>query len=246
MSKLFEIKIDTITRSSNYISSNLYFFWGNAEHYIQHTPMMYTSLSPTEQVRADKFIYSNDRDYYIISHFLLNKQLSSVLELPSKSLNIYFENLRKPFITSADLDFNLSHSNNYFCFGIAKKGKVGIDIEKIKELDSLDSIINNYMHNDEKVFIYNNSNSKSEQLIKFYTIWTRKEAFLKLIGIGITTELSLINMSPNNKTISIDNLQGIDISYRKVNIYTWTNNDFVLSVCSNLTDFPQWDEINTL
>ncbi len=246
MSNLFEININDLTTFDNQISSNLIFFEGNSDHFIQHTPMMYLKLSPTEQERADKFIFPNDRDNYIISHYMLNKQLAKELKTPSDSLNINSKNWTKPYIPNTDIDFNLSHSNNLFCFAITKTGQIGVDIEKINNIKYMYSIVNNYMHINEINYIYDNFISNKDQISRFFEIWTRKEAFLKMLGIGISTELSQINMTPNNRTISINDLRGIKISYKKVFINTWTNNDFIISICSNVHDLPQWSEINSL
>ncbi len=248
MENLFEISINVIKPSNKKLSSDLSLFYGNTKEFSLNTAMMYAKISTMEQKRADKFIFASDRENYIISHYILNKQLSKTLGIPIESLSINFENNRKPFIANSLIDFNLSHSKNYYCFGIIETmhGQIGVDIEKIEELRDLDSIVNNYMHVDEKKYINESTLTSKEQLIRFYEIWTRKEAFLKMIGIGIITNLKEINMSPDNKIISAKYMQNINMPFNKITICTQITDEFVMSISSNLSDIPKYIKINNM
>ncbi len=245
MQKLYKVNIKRYNPSLRDISVKLSLFYGNTINFYHKLPMMYPFISLEEQKRADKFKNHNDRNNYVISHYLLNKQLSKTLHIPLNELQITFNKMRKPSISSKEIDFNLSHSKNYFCFGIINipNAKVGVDIEKIEKLSDMKSIIDNYMHPEEKKYIYSNNLSNREELIRFYEVWTRKEAFLKMIGLGIVVELSLVNMTPNNIDVFIDNLNGINSTYKNVSIHTYTGDEFVISISSNLSDNPRFVEI---
>jgi len=85
----------------------------------------------------------------------------------------------RPFIKDAP-DFNISHSGSYVVCSIANRGKVGIDIEKIRDIKISD--FDKYIPKTyrEKMF------PADDQLIKFYKCWTINESVLKAHGCGMS------------------------------------------------------------
>jgi 4'-phosphopantetheinyl transferase len=96
---------------------------------------------------------------------------------------------KKPYIEKGP-HFNISHSGKMVVVCFSKDAEVGVDIEQIKEIDTK-SMSSNF-HKDEITWLENNS----FQLDQFYTVWTRKEAFLKAKGQGLMEgmdQLSILN-----------------------------------------------------
>jgi 4'-phosphopantetheinyl transferase len=91
----------------------------------------------------------------------------------------------KPFYSEL-APFNISHSGDFVSVAFSDQN-IGIDIEKIAEMD-VDAIAS-YLHPIEKKYIHDSGNSKDA----FFTIWTRKEAYLKARGIGIVEGLNKEN-----------------------------------------------------
>lgn len=88
----------------------------------------------------------------------------------------------KPFYTGGK-KFNISHSGSFVTVAFSDK-EIGIDIEKCSDFDV--SMVLDYLHIQEKKFIVNATDSRDA----FFTVWTRKEAYLKAKGIGITEGLN--------------------------------------------------------
>jgi len=81
--------------------------------------------------------------------------------------------------TATNFDFNISHSGNYIICAIAKNAKVGIDIEKHRELKS--DIANRYFDKNEC-----NEIDVSENPSKtFFDLWSLKESAIKCDGRGV-------------------------------------------------------------
>lgn len=121
--------------------------------------------------------------------------LGNQLRLSDLKYNTY----HRPYF-DADVDFNIAHSGNIvMCCGTFS-GKIGIDVEYIKDIDLSD--YNDYFTPNEWNHI-NNSGSRQEE---FYYFWTRKEAVLKAIGTGFHTPLSSVDVSG-------DSLIDDDVSY---------------------------------
>lgn len=79
--------------------------------------------------------------------------------------------------------FNISHSGDFVSVVFADN-EVGVDIEKLGRMNLNE--ITEYLHPIESKFIENEENQEDA----FYTVWTRKEAFLKAKGVGITKGLN--------------------------------------------------------
>lgn len=91
-------------------------------------------------------------------------------------------NSGKPFITNGAY-FNISHSENYVVVAFSGK-EVGCDIEKVGKINVYS--LAHLLHPEEQKYI----SMSTDKHISFYTVWTRKEAFLKAIGKGIINGLS--------------------------------------------------------
>jgi 4'-phosphopantetheinyl transferase len=88
----------------------------------------------------------------------------------------------KPFY-SGGKKFNISHSGSFVTVAFSDK-EIGLDIEKCADFDI--SAVFEYLHVQEKKFIVDSNNSCDA----FFTVWTRKEAYLKAKGIGIVEGLN--------------------------------------------------------
>ena len=109
------------------------------------------------------------------------------------------------------VDFNFSHTRNALLFGITTNGQIGVDIEKIHKAPF--QTMKQIFHPNEIAYV--NAAENSERELRFYEIWTRKEAYSKCSGVGLSEELTSVNtlISP------ISNY-----------IYTWVHQDYVCSV----------------
>lgn len=105
-----------------------------------------------------------------------------------------FDAYNRPSIDSS-IDFNISHSGNYVLCAISKNGRIGIDIEQIKDINI--SYYKNFMSNTEWDDITNN-----EALTRrFYYYWTIKESVMKADGRGLSIPPQDIICHPDHATI---------------------------------------------
>ena len=226
--------------------NNQVVYFGNAENFTGKMDFCASLLSVDEIERMKKFVFDDDRLTYCISHGYLRICLSEYTNISNDELKIDYHRNTKPHLINANIDFNLSHSKNYFAFAVAEKrgSSIGVDIEKINNLKDYKSIIRNYMHEEEETYILDTLLSNEEQIVRFYEIWTRKEAFLKMVGSGITVNLPDINVVPGGKTITVEIPENINVINSETNIYTKLVSDFVLSVSTSLNYNPDFVEIN--
>lgn len=232
----------------NLIKTQLNILYGNCYSFQSKIPELEKILSEKETERMARFLFYEDKICYLAVHALLKKQLSENLGEKEQDIDINYFNNEKPFINGIDLDFNISHSGHLFSFIIANNNKlqVGVDIERIKTMDDMKSISLNYFSDIECAYIFEPVSDETEQLYRFYEVWTCKEAFLKMIGIGLYTDLSKITVTPGINTFDIELPDNFEVNSSQAFIYSKRYTNFIVSVSLSEDIVPYFLEINFL
>ena len=156
-------------------------------------PVYKKLLSSNEVNKASKFKFVKDRNCYIISRGILRILLGKYLKKHPRDITFHYSKYGKPSLDSNSmLKFNISHSGNTTVFGFINHLEIGVDVEKIKiDFDVLDLAKNFFSQGEIKSL-----ESRPEQLYKsFYRCWTRKEAFIKAKGSGLSFPLDSFTVS---------------------------------------------------
>ncbi len=149
-------------------------------------------LSDEESMRMKQLVFQNRAEDYIISRGILRNILAQYLGQAPERLHLKSSPNGKPYLPESKLQFNLSHSDGLFLFGLALGTPIGVDLQRVYPIANISTIIKNYFSPEEQILI--NSVKKSRLQDLFFTIWTAKEAYLKGTGEGF-------QRPPNNFTI---------------------------------------------
>ncbi len=155
------------------------------------------SLSVEEAQRASRFHFSLDRDRFIAAHGFLRAILARYLhckpDQPTFSVNPY----GKPALHDHELEFNLSHSGDFALIAITRDSRVGIDVEHIRQGISSQVIAQQYFSKSE--FSELQRLPLEQREAAFFTCWTRKEAYIKAQGLGLSLPLESfdVSLTPN-------------------------------------------------
>lgn len=155
-------------------------------------------LSPDELGRAAKFKFPNDREHYLLRHYLLRLILCKYCDCQPQEIRFRYNYYNKPFINIPEftaIKFNMSSSGDLMMIGLCKRDDIGIDIEKIHDTGNLEHIaLDNFSQQELEYF-----NSRLDKTTAFFNIWTRKEAFIKAAGKGIYYPLKsfCVNIDPS-------------------------------------------------
>lgn len=181
-------------------------------------------LSSNELVRAGKFHFNRDKNWFIISRSLLRIFLNYYTEIPAAEIEIITNTFGKPSLLSAykdkHLNFNLSHSKNFLSIGFSKSN-IGIDVEFMKPLK-------NHLKIAKRFF----SVSEFQQLLSFpadkildgfYSCWTAKESVIKLSGEGLSFPLKEFD-------VELKTLNAGESGIYKVNLKK-RSKDLLVEVC---------------
>lgn len=158
---------------------------------------LYTLLHAEEQQRAARFHFPADQRRYIVGRGTLRVLLSHYLQTPAAQLTFSYNAYGKPQLAGAaeslPLQFNLSHSGEYALYAIAQQRIVGIDIEWMRtNIEYLDLARHVFSPYEQAVLT---ALPRTEQLAAFYRGWTRKEAFIKARGMGLSLPLDQFDVT---------------------------------------------------
>jgi len=156
-----------------------------------------TSLSVEETQRAARFHFSTDRDRFIAAHGCLRAVLARYLHCKPDQLTFSFNPYGKPGLDNQKLEFNLSHSGGFALIAITRESRVGIDVEHIRPGISSQIIAQQYFSKSESTELWTLPLEQREAA--FFTCWTRKEAYIKAQGVGLSLPLESfdVSLTPN-------------------------------------------------
>lgn len=156
-------------------------------------------LSSDEQARARRFYFEKDRHHFVTARGILRHLLGRYLSLPPNKIRLVYGEQSKPALDASHrrngrmLHFNLSHSSGMGLTAFAWDTVLGIDIERVRPLSDGPDIAKHYFSAAENdIFVRLPSTIQSEA---FFNCWTRKEAFIKAIGDGLTYPLDRFDVA---------------------------------------------------
>ncbi len=154
-------------------------------------------LSSDERLRADRFHFAKDRDRFIFMRGCLRIILGGYLELPPARIEFAYGRAGKPYLAHTinphGLRFNLSHSGVLALVAVGWGGELGVDIEQIRPDINLREIAAQFFSRPEATEIF--SMPEEDQPAAFFSCWTRKEAYVKAIGDGLSFPLHSFGVS---------------------------------------------------
>lgn len=147
-------------------------------------PHQLASPSEVEWARAWQFRFARDRHRYLCAHSAVRDLLARHIGCGINDLAFGCGEFGKPFLVSAPtLSFNLSHSNDHGLFAISQSGEIGVDIEVLHDLPDVLSLANVHFTQGERDELARVPADQRHRA--FLTCWTRKEACLKALGVGL-------------------------------------------------------------
>ena len=149
-------------------------------------------LSEDERQRAARFHFDIHRHRFITARTALRRILGSCLDTAPASVVFHYSPGGKPFLAGSPIRFNLSHSDAYALVAVAFGRDVGVDLEQIRHQDLL-SLAARFFTPSEYAAVASASGAQRPSL--FYRVWTRKEAYLKACGVGLSLALDSFSVS---------------------------------------------------
>jgi len=151
-------------------------------------------LDQEEYARAARFHFERDRTRFLASRGLLRHILARYLETAPERLRFGYAPAGKPFlIEHHDLHFNLSHAADVLVLGVARERQLGVDVERVPPDEVVDSVSGIVFSAPECKALRGLEPGARREL--FARLWTRKEAYIKADGRGMSLSLDHIDVS---------------------------------------------------
>jgi 4'-phosphopantetheinyl transferase len=154
-------------------------------------------ISPSELKKSQKLCTEKLVSDSICSKALLRCLLSGYININPAKIEFTYNKYGKPYLKESqntpNIFFNMSDSGGFVFYGISKDSEIGVDIEKIRPVISLERIAHRQLTQIElMIFQQLHENEKSGFFFKY---WTMKESFLKAIGRGLSVPMNTIDVS---------------------------------------------------
>ncbi len=159
---------------------------------------LYPLLSSKEKERSERFKFYKHRKNFIASHGFLHTVLAYYTDTPANEIEFSTSEKGKPSLLKSlnpnNIQFNLSHSNTMAILAVSKKHTLGVDIEYADKKVEWAAISRRFFTKNEQSALF--KLPEDEQKDAFFKIWTRKEAHMKVTGLGLS-------LSPTQFEVSV-------------------------------------------
>ena len=151
------------------------------------------------QEKNAAYHFWEDRHSHLFGRLLLLKAFKKHGISPSNLFNIEYNYYGRPYLPNSDYDFNISHSGNFVICAMAKKLKIGIDIETIKAVDFRE--FEDVMNEDQ----WNSIHQADDSRELFFNYWAIKESVIKADSRGLSLPLKEITINYSEKIVKCQN-----------------------------------------
>ena len=155
------------------------------------------TLTADERDRAERFYFQKHREHFIAGRGLLRNILSRYLDKVPDQLRFCYNSYGKPALTeetsTEGLCFNLSHSHGIALYALTRGREIGVDIEYFRPDVETEKLAERFFSPREAAVL----RALPEHLRRegFFNCWTRKEAYIKAEGQGMSIPLSAFDVS---------------------------------------------------
>jgi 4'-phosphopantetheinyl transferase len=148
-------------------------------------------------VRAERPYFQRGRRYAVVARGFLRRVLAGYLGIAAEKLALVYGEHGKPALAEGsrptDVRFNLAHSGDLAILAIARDRDLGADVERLRPVPEHARIATRFFSPVENAAL--GSQWATDPVRGFFTCWTRKEAYIKAIGHGLSHPLDGFDVS---------------------------------------------------
>jgi 4'-phosphopantetheinyl transferase len=165
-----------------------------------------SSLSLEELDRARRFQFPAHRNRFVVCRGMLRTILAGRLGIAPAQVRFEYGPHGKPALEgAAGPHFNISHSDAWAVIVVCDDHPVGIDLERVREMQRLPQVAMMVFNDRERGQMQ--SLTGEARTLAFFRGWTRKEAYFKATGAGLSASLHSVTVDlagPTPRILAID------------------------------------------
>ena len=153
-------------------------------------------LSEEELCRLNRYVFERHKKQFLLGRMLVRNALSRYSNISPQYWRLTENQYGKLFVESnqeKSLFFNLSHASDRLVLAVSRVDQLGVDIEASDKLRKIVKIAMRHFSNSEVEELV--SLPDSQQLSRFYELWTLKEAYIKARGFGLVIPLNQLTFA---------------------------------------------------
>jgi len=148
-------------------------------------------LSVDERERAARFRAGPLRNRYTAGRGTLRMLLGRYFQADPAELSLAYQSHGKPELgppwKGRGVEFNVSHSGDVALFAFTRGRPIGVDVEVVRPMENAAGLLERFF-SAEEVAQWRQAPVQRQGLV-FFQGWTRKEAWLKAVGSGLSFPL---------------------------------------------------------
>ena len=146
-----------------------------------------SALPASDLTRAGRFVFDRDRNRFLRGRMIVRQLLAAYLDIDHRRLSLSFNAHGKPYLQPEfELGFNLSHSADLALLAIGRMPEIGVDVEEFTPKYDMRRLATTLFSAEECKAL--DKVADDDLALLFLTCWTRKEAYLKALGVGLSLE----------------------------------------------------------
>lgn len=149
-------------------------------------------LDGVERRRAGRLVFDDHRRRFMAAHVGMRLALSEYLGLAPSALVLAVGAHGKPHLVGGGPEFNLSHSGDVAYLAVSADTPLGIDVELETPERDVPSLAEAVFSPQEREELSLGGADRAQEM--FFRGWTRKEAYLKALGLGVGVDLSAVSV----------------------------------------------------
>jgi 4'-phosphopantetheinyl transferase len=148
-------------------------------------------ISDEERARAARFRFDVHRARFVAGRGIQRHVLARYLAVPPDSIRYDFSAHGKPSLAgeaaASGLRFNVSNSDDGLLIALTLRREIGVDLEPVRPSRDRDAVARRFFSGPENE-VYG-ALADDERDAAFFACWTRKEAYIKAVGEGLSMPL---------------------------------------------------------
>jgi 4'-phosphopantetheinyl transferase len=168
-----------------------------------------STLNANEKERAKRFLIPQAREHFLAARGILRDLLGMYLEIDPAKVELRYGPQGKPSLSAvhnSEICFSVSHSQGMGLFVFARGNEVGVDMEESKPNFKGMEIASHFFSGEEIAGLAKLSPTQVNEA--FFRCWTRKEAYVKARGQGLSIPLRSFTVSSSTKEQSLRDEKG--------------------------------------